>query len=44
MNWSAKTYKRNILELPHVDMHYNIPVNGLEKQRFSIGDYLYENK
>jgi hypothetical protein len=41
-NNAGKTYKGGITELPHVDVHYNIPVNGIEKQRFPIGGYLYE--
>ncbi|MGE0669383.1 MAG: RHS repeat-associated core domain-containing protein [Parachlamydiales bacterium] len=44
LDHAGKTYKGNILELPHVDVHYNIPVNGIEKQRLPLGDYLYEHK
>jgi len=41
LDYSGKTYKGGITELPHVDVHYNIPINGIEKQRFPIGEYLY---
>nr|NGX39925.1 putative deoxyribonuclease RhsC [Chlamydiota bacterium] len=41
---AGKTYKRNITELPHVDVHYNGSVKGMEKQKFPIGEYLYEFK
>ena len=42
LDYAGKTYKGGVIELPHVDVHYNIPVNGIEKQRFPIGEYLYE--
>lgn len=42
LDYAGKTYKGGTIELPHVDVHYNIPVNGIEKQRFPIGEYLYE--
>lgn len=41
LDYAGKTYKGGITELPHVDVHYNIPINGIEKQRFPIGEYLY---
>ena len=44
LDYAGKTYKDGITELPHVDVHYNIPINGIEKQRFPIGEYLYEFK
>lgn len=42
LDYAGKTYKGGVTELPHVDVHYNISVNGLEKQRFPIGECLYE--
>src|SRR5690242_19373663 len=42
LDYAGKTYKGGITELPHVDVHYNIPMNGIEKPRFPIGEYLYE--
>lgn len=44
LDHAGKTYRDGIMELPHVDVHYNIPVNGVEKQRFPLGEYLYESK
>lgn len=41
-DYAGKTYRGGITELPHVDVHYNNPVNGIEKKRFPIGEYLYE--
>ena len=41
LDYAGKTYKGGTTELPHVDVHYNIPINGIEKQRFPIGEYLY---
>lgn len=41
LDHAGKTYRGGITELPHVDVHYNIPMNGIEKQRFPIGEYLY---
>ncbi|MBS0627216.1 MAG: hypothetical protein JSS09_03280 [Verrucomicrobia bacterium] len=41
---AGKTYRGNITELPHVDVHYNVSVNNIEKQRLSIGERLYEFK
>lgn len=31
-----------IRENPHVDVHYNMSLNGLEKRRFPLGEHLYE--
>ena len=41
---AGKTYKHSITELPHVDVHYRISANGLEKQKFPLGENLYEYK
>jgi len=41
LDYAGKTYKGGIIEMPHVDVHYKVPINGIEKQRFPLGEFLY---
>lgn len=43
-DYAGKTYKGFVTELPHVDVHYHTLLKDIEKQRFSIGEQLYEFK
>jgi len=41
-DYAGKIYRGDVKELPHVDVHYKIPVNNMEKQRFPLRENLYE--
>jgi len=42
LDHAGRIYRKGIKELPHVDVHYKFPVNGIKKKRFSLGESLYE--